>query len=486
MHALRRLPFLDAALAGTFAARRGAAYNAPRASETAPVETQGMTATLPLAGGFPDRSEDEWRAAAARVRRTAPDAHSGSINPVALFQRRVGAHAIAAQRPGEAWRIVERIAKASVDETTVAVRAAIAGGATGVEIAFASSLHPLGGTLRSAAAAELARSIASHLSDGFLLRIDADIQDRQIAEAFVELGTARRVTVAFVRDPIAALALGRAPTPLPDEWRAAAAAAKRAATVLTADGRLWHAGGASEEQELAATLATFVSHVRLLESTDGVGFCLAVDANQFRGIAKLRAMRLLIARVLEVASLSPPAPQIHAETAWRMMSARDEEMNVLRATSAAFAAAVGGADSIAVLPFDAATNAEGNLARRLARNLQHILAEEAHLGRVSDPGAGSGAIEALTSAFAEAAWKRFQAIEAEGGMAAAIAEGSLLREIAEAREARLARVARGDIKLIGINAFRGEAAAAAVKRAPVKRTGPLTFKRLSADFERAP
>jgi methylmalonyl-CoA mutase len=87
---------------------------------------------------------------------------------------------------------------------------------------------------------------------------------------------------------------------------------------------------------------------------------------------------------------------------------------------------------------------------------------------------------------AETAWKRFQSIEAEGGIVAAIAEGSLLREIAETREARLARVARGDIKIIGVNAFRGGATTATVRRAPVKRTGPLTFKRLSAPFEASP
>jgi len=88
--------------------------------------------------------------------------------------------------------------------------------------------------------------------------------------------------------------------------------------------------------------------------------------------------------------------------------------------------------------------------------------------------------------FAEAAWGRFQAIEVEGGIVAAIEEGALLREIAETRETRLARVARGDVKMVGVNAFRGEATAATVRLAPVKRTGPLTFKRLSAPFEKTP
>jgi methylmalonyl-CoA mutase len=156
-------------------------------------------------------------------------------------------------------------------------------------------------------------------------------------------------------------------------------------------------------------------------------------------------------------------------------------MNILRTTAAAFAAVAVGADSICVLPFDSIEE-NRQAARRLARHTQVILAEEAHVGRVADPAAGSDTIEALTATLAEAAWKRFQSIEGEGGIFAALAEGALLREVAEAREARLAR---GDIRLIGVNAFRGEATTATVKRAPVKRTGPLTYKRLSEPFEAA-
>lgn len=443
-----------------------------------------MTATVPLASGFPVFSEDEWRAAVAKARSTASDAAGGSIEAAPLHPRRSGAHAIAARAVGQVWRIVERVDAADVDEASKAIRAAVEGGATGVEIPFDSSLHPLGGRLPTAAGADLARSLKAAIPEGFLLRIDAGgAGAQQLLDVFQELAAERGAALSFVFDPIAAMALGRPSDVSVDAWRAAKRAAGDGATVLSADGRLWHAGGASEEQELAVTLATFASHIRLLDSAAGIDLALAVDSDQFRGIAKLRAMRLLVARVLEVGALSAPAPRLHAETAWRMLSARDPEMNVLRATSAAFAAAVAGADSIAVIPFDAVIGGRGALARRLARNLQHVLTDEAHLDRVADPGAGSGTIESLTSSFAEGAWKRFQAIEAEGGIAAAIAEGSLLREIAEAREARLARVAGSDIKLIGVNAFRGEAAAATVKRAPVKRTGPLTFKRLSAEFE---
>ncbi len=245
------------------------------------------------------------------------------------------------------------------------------------------------------------------------------------------------------------------------------------AAAAIADGRPWHAGGASDEQELGVALATFVHHLRLIGGK--VDVVLVADADQFRTIAKFRAMRLLLARVGEVAGIDI-APRIHAETAWRSMSARDPQMNILRATSAAFGAAAGGADSITVLPFDVLAGGDGH-GRRLARNTQIILAEEAQMFRVADPAAGSGAIEAMTEALAEAAWARFQRIEAVGGIVPAILRGGLLREVAEARKARLAEVAAGLVKIVGVNAVAG---------APAPRSdecGRLVYRRLAEAYE---
>jgi methylmalonyl-CoA mutase len=137
-----------------------------------------------------------------------------------------------------------------------------------------------------------------------------------------------------------------------------------------------------------------------------------------------------------------------------------------------------------VLPFDALGGGDGH-GRRLARNTQTILAEEANLFRVADPGAGSGAIEAMTAELAEAAWKRFQAIEAVGGIVAAIGNGTLLREIAAAREARIAGVVAREITMVGVNAFTGsdEPDATLPRRMPVRQTERLIFQRLAEAFE---
>jgi methylmalonyl-CoA mutase len=181
----------------------------------------------------------------------------------------------------------------------------------------------------------------------------------------------------------------------------------------------------------------------------------------------------------EVAGIDPEMT-IHAETAWRSMSARDPHVNILRATSAAFGAAVGGADSITVLPFDAIGGGDAH-GRRLAINTQSILAQEAHLHRVGDAASGSGAIEAATHALAQAAWTRFQDIESEGGIIAAIDRGGLLRDIAETREARIAQAVAGVTKMVGVNAYATGATAKAIIRNDEKRR--LVYRRVAEVFE---
>ena len=169
------------------------------------------------------------------------------------------------------------------------------------------------------------------------------------------------------------------------------------------------------------------------------------------------------------------------------MSRREPRMNVLRATGAAFAAAVGGADSIAVLPFDAFDDGGSAAAQRLARNTQLVIAEEAELYRFADPAAGSGAVEALTDALAQKAWQRFQAIEAEGGILASLAGGTFQAEIAATREARLARFAHFAIEMIGVNAFiDGDDAPLPSGEPGARAESALVFARLAESVEAAP
>src|SRR5205814_2657188 len=126
------------------------------------------------------------------------------------------------------------------------------------------------------------------------------------------------------------------------------------------------------------------------------------------------------ARIEESCGLAPKPCHVAAETAWRMLTRRDPDGNMLRATMATFAAGLGGADSITVLPHTLAVGLPEAFARRVARNTQLVLLEESNLAKVSDPGAGAGGIEALTSALCTSAWALFQEIEKAGGVFAAL------------------------------------------------------------------
>jgi methylmalonyl-CoA mutase len=202
---------------------------------------------------------------------------------------------------------------------------------------------------------------------------------------------------------------------------------------------------------------------------------------------------LLWARVEEACGL-PPAPAfVAAETAWRMMTRRDPFVNMLRATVAVAGAGLGGADSIAVLPYTAALGLPDSFARRIARNTQLILLEESNLARVADPAAGAGAVGSLTHDLCMAAWTLFQEIERAGGAAAALAQGLIQDKVAAVRAEREKAVARRKEALTGTSEFPNVAEVKAEVLAPsplVPRTpavpggpGSLPCRRLAEPFE---
>lgn len=187
---------------------------------------------------------------------------------------------------------------------------------------------------------------------------------------------------------------------------------------MQADGRGFHEAGATEAEELGAVLARATAQMRTLTTLNdmrlvhAIGVTLAAGQDIFATLSKFRAMRLLWARVLQASGL-PHAPlNIHAETSWRMMASRDPHSNILRATVAVFSAALGGADSVTVLPFSLAQGLPNGFARRVARNVQTVLAQESNLWRVADPASGSGLIETHTRGLCEKAWSVFQRAEA--------------------------------------------------------------------------
>jgi methylmalonyl-CoA mutase len=414
-----------------------------------------MQSFKPLSEGFPGHGEAEWRRLAQSGKAAGPDnLTSASMDGLAVGPIYAASDRplLAMRPPGSPWTVMQRIDRGDADAIRGDIAAALHSGATGIELVYASS------------AASHCRGIDSNLvltdvAPGLHATVRLDAGERTPGLALASLGSVPTIVAAY--DPVATLAAQGLARPIEESAAGIAALidamdrATRAGIAFIADGRPWHDGGASEAQELGAVLASAVATTRVL-GAHGVepahafrrlGVRLAADADQFLTIAKFRAIRLLLARLGEVIGVDLPPP-VHAETAWRMLSRREPTMNLVRATTAAFAAGSGGADSVTVLsslvgeePFNA----------RMARNTQTILLEESSLYRAGDPGAGSGAVEALTANLAAAAWDRFTRIEAEGGLVAAVRSGSIQRSVAAIRDSRLQRIARRQIALVGVN-----------------------------------
>jgi methylmalonyl-CoA mutase len=136
-----------------------------------------------------------------------------------------------------------------------------------------------------------------------------------------------------------------------------------------------------------------------------------------------------------------------------MLSRRDPWPNLLRLTAAGFAGAVGGADAVVLDGFSRAGGRPDAFARRQARNTQLVLMEEAHIGRVDDPAAGSWFLDARTRELAEAGWTEFQGIEAEGGVVASLKMGAIQERVAAVRAEREAAMADGRAHMVGVTRY---------------------------------
>jgi methylmalonyl-CoA mutase len=346
-------------------------------------------------------------------------------------------------------------------------------GANGVTLVFQGAIGDFGYSLPATGTAIAAALDNVFLDAGIALDLDLSVQSKDAAGLLATLVKARGiapkdVTIRFGFGPLGAFALsGQSPLPWQDITPvfatiiADAAGQGFAGPFAVADGRPVHAAGGSEAQELAFALATAVDYLRAMEEggikLDAarrlIYFRLAADQDQFLTIAKFRSLRKLWARIEEACGLVPHPAFVAAETAWRMMTKRDPHGNIVRGTIAALGAAVGGADAVTVLPFSAALGVPDAFARRIARNTQTILIEEANIHRVADPAAGSGAIEALTDALCDVAWSLFQEIEQLGGAAKALEAGSIQRAVALIRAEREADVARRKESLVGTSDF---------------------------------
>lgn len=433
----------------------------------------------PIAGLFPQATEADWRARVDAVlkgadfeRKLVSRTHDGiAIQP--LHAARRDAALVTGTEAGRPWRVAQRVDHPEAEAAAAQAREDLEGGADMLTLAFPGGRSSRGYGLACDRLAELDEALAGVRLDLIRLRLDPAPAGRVNALMVAALVERRKlapaqVAIDFGMDPIASLlSLGAVP------WDWASMAARLAETVralaargfggpfLTVDLRPSHEAGASEGQELGAALSQGVLYARALEAHGvalaeafrAISFVVPVDADQFMGIAKLRALRKLWAKVIAWSGVEPEPAVIHAETSWRMLTRRDPHVNILRNTIAAFAGGVGGADSLTVLPFTQALGLPDAAARRLARNTSLVLQEEANLWRVADPAAGAGGVEALTDELAAKAWALFREIEGEGGLLVSLALGKLQGRIAEASAARAKAIATRREPVTGTSEF---------------------------------
>jgi methylmalonyl-CoA mutase len=404
--------------------------------------------------------------------------------------------------PGR-WRIVQPVDHPDprlAQELALADRAA---GADGLTLVAAGSAAARGFGLALQDADEIAQVLDGVALDGLALRIEPGTRGLALADRVIAYAESRgfppeTLDLDCGLDPIGWLAMrGAMDAPWDGIARNLAKHVKElrqrgfAGPILRADGRPYHEAGASDAQELAAVVATALAYLRAVEAggldlaaaRKTLSFLLVADADQFATLAKFRALRRLWARIEEACGLAPEPIRLHGETAWRMTTRRDPWVNMLRAVAAVFGAGLGGADSLTVLPFTAALGLADPFARRLARNAQIILMEEAHLWRVADPAAGSGAIEALTEGLCEAAWAILQSTERDGGMVAALEKSTIQRDIAAVRVARERALATRRELLTGTTAYPdlAERPASVLMPTPTPATTPAAKGAVTAE-----
>ena len=416
---------------------------------------------------YPTPSPADWRVLAEKALKDRPleslvhlDPDGLAIRP--LYAAATGGQPVSAPRPsdaeGRAWDVRTLVEGDDPASVNAAVLADLEGGAASV-------------LLRGAVLADsepLARALDGVALELAPVGLDAGLDGPEAANALaVAAKGSPRAKLMFHMDPLSAFAeAGAAPRAIDEHLILAANTAARhagaypEASFFLAGGRVVHEAAGSIAQELGFAAANAVALVRAAVAAGmtadaalkGTVLGVSLDQEYFDGLAKVRALRLIWRTLSRAFGFETPAV-IEARSSRRMLAARDPWPNLLRLTAAGYAGAVGGADAVVLDGLSRANGRSDAFARRQARNTQAVLMEEAHLGRVDDPAAGSWYLDARTRDLAEAGWAEFQRIEGEGGLVVALRTGDIQDRVAAARAEREAALASGTSQLVGVTKF---------------------------------
>lgn len=432
-----------------------------------------MEPQIHLADGFPAATREHWQALVAK---TLKGASAESLDRTtadglvahAFYDAHDAPRAARPRplRPRQGWDVRAFVADPHPARAHALILEALAGGASSILIGLDADQHP-GVALGDADGfSQLVSGVLTDIAPIALDGGDLGLEAAAWLDAAVKASPAARL--AFHLDPIGAFALtGVCTTGVSTRTGEAARLAARLAdtypraSLFLATGRVVHEAGGTPAGEIAFAAAAALAYAKALTDAgvsmarawEGIVIGLSADAQPMAAIAKMRAARLVWARLTGACGLAVPCV-IEARSSGRMLTRAEPWTNLVRLTCAGFAAGVGGADAVVLGTHgDAVGTAPDSTALRLARNAQIILLEEGHLGRVEDPAGGAWALEAQTLTLAQAAWDQFAAIEAQGGLIRALASGAVARTVFSARQRLVLDLAEGRRKILGVTDF---------------------------------
>ncbi len=233
-------------------------------------------------------------------------------------------------------------------------------------------------------------------------------------------------------------------------------------TILV-QGHPYHNGGLDSVNELAYILASAAEYIQAMldrglkidKISKRIALSVSVGSNYFMEIAKIRALRMLYATLIEAFGGDEEAQKsfIHAKTSSWTKTVYDPYVNMLRNASEAFSAAVGNVDSLTVVPFDEPIREADEFSRRVSRNIQYFLTDECHVTQPIDPSGGSWYVESLTAEIAEKVWATFNDLMAEGGISKLLANGAIAERVAAKYDERFVDMAKRKHVWVGVNNY---------------------------------
>ncbi len=458
---------------------------------------------------FPASSYEEWREAAVKLLKGAPfekkmlaDTYEGITLQPMYWLEDVKALAHAGTFPGFApyargntvagyktagWKVAQEIRVRTPDECHAALRHDLQHGQTAINLVLDRAAQD--GLDPERARAEQVGKGGVSISTADDLETVLEEVDVGELSCIIQAGTSSVTIAAFAAaifqqrgiplqqlqgciglDPLGILATrGTLPHSLETAYTKMASLTKWTNNVapqlrtILVQGTPYHHGGASVVQELAYILATAVEYLRHLldagltvdQIAPHVQITCAIGTHCFMEIAKLRAVRILWAKAIKAfhGNEASQKAAVHVQSTLWNKTIHDPYVNMLRTTVEAFAGVVGGCESLHVGGFDDVVRTPDDFSRRIARNIQIILKEEAHIHEVTDPAGGAWYVEKLTDEVARKAWALFQEIERRGGMAKALHDGIIQEQISHIAKKRTANLSTRKQVIVGTNMY---------------------------------